>query len=94
MRQAPFETSETTPKAEIRRVSLAAAPCGSRARLLDAGADVAQSAALAAMGVTPDEVLVVHRSGEPTIVSLGTWRGRRIGLSARAARELIVAIED
>lgn len=80
--------------AVARRVSLAAAPRGSRARLLDAGADEAQSAALAAMGVTPDEVLVVHRSGEPTIVSLGTWRGRRIGLTARAARELIVTIED
>jgi hypothetical protein len=73
---------------------LASAPCGVRARLCDAGSDAAQSATLAAMGVTPDEVLVVHRSGEPTIVSLGGWRGRRIGLSARTARTLIVSIED
>lgn len=94
MRQPRITASGNSPSADPRCVSLATAPRGCRARLLNADADACQCAALAAMGVTTDEVLVVHRSGEPTIVSLGTWRGRRIGLSARAARDLMVTIED
>ena len=72
---------------------LAAAPRGSRARLMSPCADADQAAALSAMGLTMDEVIVVHKSGEPTIVSLGSWSGRRIGLSARAARGLKVMLE-
>jgi len=74
---------------------LAQAPVGARARLLDLpGAAEEQDATLGAMGVTPDEVLVVHQSGEPTIVSLGVWDGRRIGLSLKIARDLLVVIEQ
>ncbi len=72
-------------------VALCDAPAGCRARLALAAGGGCE--ALAAMGMTADEVVLVHKRGEPTIVSLGTWNGRRIGLTRRAAREIRVLID-
>lgn len=88
----------TTPPADAAEnaqsgAPIAHAPAGARARLVSLGADPIKSARLGAMGMSLDEVIVVHRTGEPTIISLGGWNGRRIGLSARAALGLRIAIE-
>lgn len=93
MDRSPTGHVSVTPVSSPVDVPLASAPRGSRARLVAPGADTDYAAALSAMGLSADEVIVVHKSGEPTIVSLGSWCGRRIGLSARAARSLKVRLE-
>lgn len=74
-------------------VALSDAPAGCRAKLAPTGFGGGRSATLEAMGLTADEVVLVHKCGEPTIVSLGTWNGRRIGLTRRAARDVRVVID-
>ena len=93
MRTQPICAEKENNRLHDAGISLSDAPTGCRVRLTGSEHARSDASMLAAMGISIDEILVVHQRGEPTIVSLGSWNGRRIGLSRCAARRMRVIVE-
>ena len=88
---APISTMRHVAKSATS-TPLSDIPAGSHVQLAGSDLDQPTTNALQAMGLRPDESVVVCKSGEPTIVQLDGAMGRKIGLAQRVAHSIIVNI--